>query len=203
MKQIGLIIFLVLLVAIAFYLLGKKNGSSDVTTNIVHNTTLIKQIAELSALEVDGVSNIKVSNRGEENGLWEKFKNYLAENTLHVAIPYEAKYGVDMNNLNMNINTLDSVVIIDLPACKLLSLQLHLDKIDALGKTGVFNSITIDQYINVQKQLYSECNSELSTNKRNIQMAENNIRTILQKYYEPLHLKVVCHFGTPSQGSVQ
>ena len=195
MKQFALIVFLVLMVAIAFYFLGKKNGSSDITSDIVHNTTLVKQIAELSALEVNGVSNIKVSNKGENQGIWDKFKNYLAENTLYVAIPYQAKYGVDMNNLKMDINTEDSIVNLYFPACKLLSLQLHLDKIDAMGQTGVFNTITLEQYINVQKQLYEASVSDLTNNRRNIQMAEENIKSILQKYYAPMHLKVNCNFG--------
>ena len=195
MKQTGLVIFLVLLIAAAFYFLGKKNGSNDVKTDIVQNTTLIKQIAELSALQVDGVTTMKVSNKGDNAGMWDKFKNYFAENTLYLSIPYTAKYGVDMNNVNMNISPKDSSVIIYLPKCKLLSLQLQLDKVDAMGKTGVFNSITLEQYIGVQKQLYLECNNQLSGNVKNIQLAETNIRSILQKYYEPLHLKVECKFG--------
>ena len=195
MKQTGLVIFLVLLIAAAFYFLGKKNGSNDVKTDIVQNTTLIKQIAELSALQVDGITTMKVSNKGDNAGLWDKFKNYFAENTLYLSIPYTAKYGVDMNNVNMNISQKDSLVIIYLPKSKLLSLQLLLDKVDAMGKTGVFNSITLEQYIGVQKQLYLECNNQLSANAKNIQLAETNIRSILQKYYEPLHLKVECKFG--------
>ena len=195
MKQFALIVFLVLMVAFAFYFLGKKNGSSDLTTDIVNNTTLIKQIAELSALEVNGISNIKVSNKGDNKGLWDKFKNYLAENTLYIAIPYQAKYGVDMKNLQININTIDSIVNIDFPSCKLLSLQLQLDKINAIGQTGVFNTIALEQYINVQKQLYEASYTELNNNKRNQQMAEENIKAILLKYYAPMHLKVSCNFG--------
>ena len=199
MKQYGLIIFLVLLLSVAFYFLGKKDGSNEVKTDIVQNITLIKQIAELGALQVDGISNIKVSNKGDNAGLWEKFKNYFAENTLHISIPYQAKYGVDLNDLKMSISTKDSIVRIYLPQCKLLSLQLLLDKVNAVGQTGVFNAITLDQYIGVQKQLYNECNNQLVANAKNIQMAKANIRSILQKYYDPMHLKVECSFGiTPS-----
>ncbi len=195
MKNFGLTAFLVLLVAAAFYFLGKKNGSGQIKTDIIQNTALIKQIAELGALEVNGSSNITVSNRGDNAGMWDKFKNYFAENTLQVAIPYQAKYGVDMTNQKMSINTKDSNAIIYLPQCKLLSLQLQLDKVNAISKTGVFNTITLEEYIGVQKQLYEACNSQLVSNATNLKLAKDNISAILQKYYAPLGLKVNCVFG--------
>jgi hypothetical protein len=195
MKNFFLIAFLVLVIATAFYFLGRKNGSSQVKTDIIQNTELVKQIAELGALEVNGSTNITVSNRGDNSSMWNKFKNYFAENTIQVAIPYQAKYGVDISNQKMTINTKDSTAIIYLPACKLLSLQLHLDKVNAVSKTGVFNSITLDEYLIVQKQLYQECNSQLVNNTTNLKLAEDNIRFILQKYYAPLQLKVQCVFG--------
>ncbi len=195
MKNFALTAFLVLLVAAAFYFLGKKNGSGQIKTDIIQNTALIKQIAELGALEVNGSSNITVSNRGDNSGMWDKFKNYFAENTLQVNIPFQAKYGVDMTNQKMSINTKDSTATIYLPKCKLLSLQLQLDKVNAISQTGLFNTITLEQYIGVQKQLYEACNSQLINNTTNLTLAEDNIRFILQKYYTPLNLKVQCVFG--------
>jgi Protein of unknown function (DUF4230) len=203
MKNFGITAFLILLVAVAFYFLGKKNGSSQVKTDIIQNATLIKQIAELGALEANGTTNIKVTNQGSNTGFWEKFKNYFAENTLQVTIPYQAKYGVDMNNQKMTINTKDSSVIIYLPYCKLLSLQLQLDKINAISKTGIFNTITTDEYLAVQKQLYEECTSQLANNTTNLKLAEDNIRNILQKYYAPLQLKVQCMFGEVAPAKLQ
>ena len=49
------IIFLALLVAVGFYFLGKKNGSSQARTDIVQNVSLVKEIAELAALQVNGM----------------------------------------------------------------------------------------------------------------------------------------------------
>lgn len=203
MKNFGITAFLILLVAVAFYFLGKNNGSNQVKTDIIQNATLIKQIAELGALEANGTTNIKVSNQGNNTGIWEKFKNYFAENTLQVTIPYQAKYGVDMNNQKMAINTKDSTVIIYLPNCKLLSLQLQLDKVNAISKTGIFNTITTDEYLAVQKQLYEECNNQLANNTTNLKLAEDNIRNILQKYYAPLQLKVQCVFREATPAKLQ
>ena len=195
MRNNTVIIFLVLLVAAAFYFLGKKNGSNQTKVDVINNVEVIKEIAELGALNVAGNTNLKMTNRGDNNGLWDKFKNYFAENTLQLSIPYEAKYGVDMSNQQTKIDTKAGTVIIYLPKIKLLSLQLKLDKVDAISKTGVLYTATIDEYLKAQKQLYEEALKVLNNNANYQKLAEDHIRFILDKYYAPLGLKVQCVFG--------
>ena len=60
MKNTGVIFFLVVLLAGAFYFLGKKNGSAVAKITMLENVEEIKQIAELAALNVTGTLNIKV-----------------------------------------------------------------------------------------------------------------------------------------------
>ena len=195
MRNNGLVIFLVLLVATAFYFLGRKNGNAQVKVDVVQNVDLVKEIAEMSALSVAGTTNLKMTNRGDNDGFWDKFKNYLSESTLQVSIPYEAKYGVDMSNQKLVIDTKAGTAKIYLPSCKLLSLQLRLDKVDAISKTGILNTATIEDYVKAQKQLYEEANKSLVNNPAHIKLAQEHIRFILEKYYSPLGLKVECIFG--------
>lgn len=195
MRNRFLIIFLVALVALAFYLLGKKNGAGQTKTDIVQNIAIVKEIAQLSSLEVDGTTNIKISNKGDENGVWDKFRNYFTENTLQVSVPYEAKYGVDMRNQQMNIDTKSGVATIYLPACKLMSMQLRLDKLESMQQTGIFNTVTINDFVKAQKQLYASANASLENNPAYLKLAEDNIRNTLTKYYEPLGYKVNLVFG--------
>ncbi len=195
MKNTFLIIFLVLLVALGFYLLGKKNSSNNITADIVQNVALVKEIAELSAVDVSGTTKIRISNKGDNATMFERLKNYFAENTLELSIPYEAKYGVDMANQKVDINQRDSVVYIYFPKCSLLSLQLRLDKVDAISKTGIFNSMTIEDVTGAQKKLYEDAAKLLEGNEKYLQMARERIEEILQKYYTPLNLKVICVFG--------
>ena len=195
MRNNIVVIFLVLLVAFAFYFLGKKNGSNNTKTDVVQNVDLIKEIAELGALSVSGTTNLKMTNKGDNSGVWNKMKNYFAESTLNISIPYEAKYGVDMTNQKVKIDTKAKTVTIYLPECKLLSLQLRLDKVDAISKTGLLTTATIDEYIKAQKQLYEEANKILINNPANVKLAQEHIKFILEKYYAPLGLKVECVFG--------
>ena len=68
MQRNSLLIILILLVTVAFYFLGKKNGASDLKISMVENVEMIKQIAELAALDVTGNVKLKISNKGDESG---------------------------------------------------------------------------------------------------------------------------------------
>lgn len=190
----SVVIFLILLVVIAFYFLGKKSGADNVKVSMVENVDMVKQIAELAALDVTGSLNMKVSNKGEGAGTWEKFKNYFAENTLQVSVPYEAKYGVQMSDQKMNIDTKAGTVLIYLPRCKLMSLQLKLDKMETMAQSGLFVHATIDDLVKAQKQLYGEALIKLQNDPNFLQLAEEHIASILSNYYKPLGYKVKCVF---------
>jgi hypothetical protein len=195
MRSNIIIIFLVLLVAVGFYLLGKRNGSGQMRTDVVQNVALIKEIAQLASLEVQGVTNIKVTNKGDGSGSWDKLKNYFTENTLQLSVPFEAKYGVDMKDQKMDIDTKAGTVTIYLPACKLMSMQLRLDKMESMSQAGIFNSVSIDDFSKAQKQMYASVMATLENNKSYIKLSEDNISNTLGKYYTPLGYKVRCVFG--------
>src|SRR6478672_3300851 len=154
MRSNVIVIFLVSLIALAFYFLGRNAGKGQTKTNIVQNVAIVKEIAQLASLEVSGTTQIKVSNRGDDGSAWEKLKNYFTENTLLLTVPYEAKYGVDMRNQKMNIDSKGSSVKIYLPPVKLMSMQLRLDKMESMQQTGILNTITLADVTKAQKQMY-------------------------------------------------
>lgn len=196
MKNSFIIIFLVALVAVAFYFLGKKNGTGQTRTDIVQNVAIVKEIAQLASLEVAGNTTIKITNKGDNAGVWSKFKNYFVENTLQVSVPYEAKYGVDMRNQKMEVDTKAGTATIYLPAVKMLSMQLRLDKLESMQQTGIFSSVTIDAFVKAQKEMYAAANTTLENNAAYIKLAEDNIKNTLSKYYEPLGYKTNIAFGS-------
>ncbi len=195
MKNSAVMIFLVLLVSFAFYFLGKKNGSNNTQVAVVQNVSLIKEIAELGALSVNGSTNLKSTNLEPSSSFLSRFKNYFAENTLNINIPFTAKFGVDMGDKKVQIDTKDSIVTIYLPSSKMLSLQLKLDEVVAISKTGIFRSLSVEEYIESQKLLYKSVSKNLESNAEYKKLAETHIQFILQKYYEPLGYKVNCVFS--------
>lgn len=191
-------IVMVLLVALAFYFLGKKSGASNTKISMVENVEMIKQIAELGALDVTGNVKLKISNKEDSDGTLAKFKNYFSENTLLVTLPYEAKFGVDMSNQKLNINTKSSTVVVTLPHCKLLSLQLKMDRMETMSQTGLFMNATMDDLVKAQKKLYAQALVNIEQNPQYIKMAEKHITEILSNYYKPLGYSVSCIFENNS-----
>ncbi len=196
MKNNALLIFLICLVALAFYFLGRKNGSNNTTSSLVQNVEMIQQIAELSALNVLGSVHLKISNKSDDSGTWEKFKNYFAENTLQVDIPYEAKYGVDMSSEKIKVDTKNVQATINFPHCKLMSLQLKMDKMETMTQTGLFASASMSDLVMAQKQLYSQALQQLENDPKHIQLAEKHIDSIINNYFKPLGYKTNCIFNS-------
>ena len=201
MRSNILIILLVLIIAAAFYFLGKRNGAGQTRTDIVENVTLVKEIAQLASLQVNGVSRIKVSNKGDNSGIWDRFRNYFTENTLQLSIPYEAKYGVDMSNQQLTIDTKAGTATVHLPAVKLMSMQLRLDKMESMTQTGIFSSASIEDVVKAQKNLYTTVEATLVHHEEFIKLAEENISNTLNKYYTPLGFKVKCVFGRTAENT--
>jgi hypothetical protein len=188
-----LLVFASLLIAI--YFLGKKNGSSETRTTIIENIASIKQIAELSTLEVKGTCTVKLSNANQDGDWWNKMKDYLMENTLQVTVPYTAKFGVDMSQPDFNVAIKDSTVNIHLPACKLLSLQLRLDELQTMNQTGILASTTIYDLTKAEKTLYQQVMQQLAANTALISQAQQYTGAVYTKIYSPAGYHVVCTFG--------
>ncbi|MFZ1527420.1 MAG: DUF4230 domain-containing protein [Ferruginibacter sp.] len=190
-----IIIFVLLLLVVAFYFLGKKNGSNITRTNVVNNMAIIKEIAELGSLSVTGITTVKTTNKEEDGGMYSEFKNFFTEKTINISVPYEAKYGVDMSRQDVKLNSKAGTVTVYLPQVKLLSLQLRLNNMEAISKTGLLYTTTLDDFVKVEKTLYNAALTELENNANNKALAQNHIRFILEKYYAPVGLKVNCVFG--------
>ena len=197
MKSTTIIIVMLLLLCGAMYFLGKKNGTTEIKATFINNQLMVQQIAELSALDVSGTTTAKLSNAGDNNSFWEGFKNYLAENTLQVMVPYHAKYGVDMSKGRVNINKNDTAVVLNFPPVKLLSFQLLLDKIEVMNQTGLFSRTTIADMRKAQQQMYVSANEQLSNNAGYQTKAREHITAIFTQYYKPLGYKVICNFTQP------
>jgi uncharacterized protein (UPF0333 family) len=189
---VGLIVLAA--IAIVAYTIGKSMGRKDTDTRLINNYSFVKNIIELAGLQVSGTTTFKSTNTDSSGGFWSGIKNVFAENTAVVTIPYTAKYGVALKESDLYIERKDSIVHIAVPATQLLSLELHMDRLETTSKKGLL-IMEDDEYFNsFQKKLYSDTRQTLEGNKTYLQQSQQRISSILQQYYQPLGLKVEVAF---------
>ncbi|SFE04041.1 Protein of unknown function [Chitinophaga sp. CF118] len=184
MKRFLRFIFFTALIILVFWL-GKQFGSKNVNQSILSNSLIVREIAELASLEVQGVANIKRSNI-EEDGSWSSnMKKAFLENTIWVSIPYQAKYGVDISEKNFHVTISDKKIVVNLPEPHLLSYELTVDKMETANRKGWFLFQDDETYTDVQKKLYKTSREQLENNKLYLSQSKDKIAKIIKQYYQP------------------
>lgn len=194
MKKIITWLVIILFIILVFWL-GQWSGSRTVNEQVLSNSLIVREIAELASLEVEGNASIKRSNV-ENSGNWtDNLKKVFAENTIWVTVPYTAKYGVDVNEQNFKVNVNKKKVQVTLPAPQLLSYELRLNKMETANRKGWLMFSDDDTYTDVQKKLYETSRAQLQDNKVYIERSKEKIRNIIARYYAPFELEVDIRFG--------
>ncbi|GEP89576.1 Protein of unknown function [Chitinophaga terrae (ex Kim and Jung 2007)] len=181
------IIYIVLLLGIGLLIfwLGKRSGTRIVSQEVISNSLIVKEIAELASLDVQGNASIKRSNI-ENSGNWtDNLKKTFLENTVWITIPYQAKYGVNIDDQHFKVSVNDKKIVIELPAPRLLSYELKIDKMETSNRKGWFLFQDDETYTDVQKSLYRTSRQQLENNPTYIQQSKDRIRKVMEQYYAP------------------
>ncbi|MGC4233734.1 MAG: DUF4230 domain-containing protein [Niabella sp.] len=192
---------LILIIALLAYFLGRKSASKTVD-NMIMNDVLIKQIAELSALEVQGNASIKSSNIANDGSITDYFKKLFLERTFNISVPYVAKYGINLERQHINIEEKNKQVYIVLPDPELLSYELRMDRMNAASRKGLFESNDEEAYSRLIQKLYAQSKAQLESNTNYRQQSKEKIRKIIQDYYAPLDYKVEITFTNELRSKV-
>lgn len=184
MKRFIRFIVVAALIILVFWL-GKQYGSKNVNQSILSNSLIVKEIAELASLDVQGVASIKRSNI-ENDGSWtSNMKKMFMENTTWVSVPYEAKYGIDVSEKNFHVTVSDKTIVVKLPEPKLLSYELKVDKMETSNRKGWLLFQDDETYTDVQKKLYQTSREQLENNKLYQTQSKDKITQIIKQYYQP------------------
>ena len=178
-----------IVIGVLAYLLGKKSGTKTIDT-IALNAAFVKEVAELSSLEVQGTATIKTTNISNDGTMTDAFKKLFMERTVNISIPYVAKYGVNLEAQQLNIEEKNKVVHIVIPVPELLSYELRMDRADAMTRRGMLESPDETYYASIQKKLYAESRKQMEGNPVYIQQSKDRIRKILEQYYAPMQCQV-------------
>jgi len=194
MKKIIQWIVVILLIVFIFWL-GQWFGSKKVNQSILSNSLIVREIAELASLEVQGNANIKRSNLTNDGSWMDNLNKVFNENTIWVSVPYTAKYGVDIDDKNFTVTLKEKRVVVQLPAPALLSYELRLSQMETANKKGWFVSENDETYTDVQKKLYETSREQLKENNIYLEQSKEKIRQIIGNYYKPLGYEVEVKFG--------
>ena len=181
------IIYIVLLLGIGLLIfwLGKRSGTRIVSQEVISNSLIVKEIAELASLDVQGNASIKRSNIENSGGWTDNLKKTFLENTVWITIPYQAKYGVNIDDQHFKVSVNDKKIVIELPAPRLLSYELKIDKMETSNRKGWFLFQDDETYTDVQKSLYRTSRQQLENNPTYIQQSKDRIRKVMEQYYAP------------------
>jgi len=194
MKKLITWLVLVLTIVLVFWL-GQRSGARIVNDKTLANSLIVREIAELASLEVEGTATIKRSNLSNDGGWEDNMRKLFAESTIWVTVPYTAKFGVNVNEQNFKVAVGEKEVLVSLPATQLLSYELHLDKMETANKKGWFMFSDDETYTDVQKKLYTNSRQEIEQNNTYREQSKEKIRKIIGQYYAPFNLTVKIKFG--------
>jgi len=184
MKRFIRFVFFAALAVLLFWL-GQQFGSKRVNQSILSNSLIVREIAELASLEVQGNASIKRSNV-ESDGSWSSnLKKTFLENTIWVQVPYLAKYGIDVSEKNFDVAVSDKKIVVKLPEPHLLSYELKMDKMETSNRKGWLLGQDDETYTDVQKKLYLTSREQLENNKLYINQSKDKIVKIIKQYYQP------------------
>jgi hypothetical protein len=194
MKKLIIWLVLVLTFVLVFWL-GQRSGARIVNEQTLSNSLIVREIAELASLEVQGTATIKRSNLTNDGGWADNLRKVFAENTVWVTVPYTAKFGVNVNDQNFKVTVGEKEVLVSLPATQLLSYELRLDQMETANKKGWFMFSDDETYTSVQKKMYTTSRQQIEQNSVYREQSKDKIRKIIAQYYAPFALTVKVKFG--------
>ncbi len=184
------------LLLLAVYSIGKRIGSRNSETRIIENYGFVRTIAQLSTLESNGNATITTTNASKDGGVLGTLSNLLGEKTATVTVPYQAKYGVDLEKKEFRIERRDTLIIVHLPQPQLLSYELRLDRMIATNRKGWFIPQNDNFYTDIQKRLYEKSRADMANNHQLIEASKSKLDSVLRAYYAPVGLHVVTEYGS-------
>ncbi len=195
-----LILLSVAILLFAGYQVGRIFTERANQTQLIQNYSLVKEIAELASIEVQGNTNFVSSNIANDGSISDEFRRLFFEKTIHLAVPFTAKYGVNLGDSALRMVRNDTILKVYLPQPKLLSYEIHLDRLQTDNQKGWLRFQNDETYTAFQRKMYVESRSQLENNAGYLQRSRDRVCALLQKYYASANLHVLCVYDESGPG---
>jgi hypothetical protein len=196
MKRFNSLVLLLILICVllAGFFLGKYFTKQENQNLVLQNHSFVRTIAEMSSLEVNGVSTLKSSNVLNDGSFSDEMRRMFNEKSIWITIPYTAKFGVNLKNQDIQVNKEQNEVVVTLPEPEMLSLELKLDRMETGNRKGWLQFSNDDTYIAYQKKIYSDTKEQLTKDPTYHNQAKDKLNKIITEYYAPLNMKVTVQY---------
>lgn len=191
-----LLLLIMVITLFAGYQAGKLMTEQNNKPQLIENYAFVRNIAELASIEVTGTTSLNSTNLTNDGTFTDEFKRIFLQNTVRLSAPYTAKYGVNLGDSTLRIVHSDSVLKIYLPQPRLLSYEIHLDKLEASNQKGWFRFQRDEAYTAFQKKMYAEARAQLEKNEVFLTQSRDRICSIIQQYFAPRHVRTICIYET-------
>ncbi len=188
------LLLLVVIIGILAYFLGKKSNNV-IIENIATNTVIIKQISELSSLEVQGSASIKSTNVQNDGSLTDNLRKLFMEKTINITVPYVGKYGVDLEGQEIKVQEENKKIVVSLPQPKLLSYEIKMNKVSFAANQGWLQADNHAHFSRLEQKLYEQSRAQLENNITYANQAKEKIVHTLQEYYKPTGYTLEVYFA--------
>lgn len=176
--------------ALIGFLLGKWNGKTSARADFADHVEIVKDIAELAVLEIDGMARLTESNSSMERNFWNDLSDFFGERTLQLDVPYQAKFGVDLAKSDLKIVREKGEVRITMEKPDLKSFELRLDRLKEFSRNGAFVFQKDNRLKLPLQKLYTETRKKLQNKDEYRLQSQAKIEQVMQHYYDGLDLKV-------------
>lgn len=193
----SLLVIAVMIIIIGAFFFGRQSATDKIQNNFTENIVMVKEIAEMSALEVDGIAKLERTNVAQNPGILDQIAQTFTEKTQLLEIPYQAKYGFDLNT-KFKIENKNDEILVTLPQPKLLSLELRMDKSKSISKTGLFVGETDDAMLKMSQNLYEMQRAESEKDEQHLHNAKVKAVKLYRNYFSPFGKVVNVRFDGDS-----
>lgn len=194
--RIFILIAIVFVIGVSFFggwVLSKHHTHST----YIFNYKTVRNIVETGFLEVNGVTKIDMGNEPnkDDNSVLNFLKATSLARQMKLEIPFVARFGILFNDEKPFIVNGKNYIEVSLPAVKLLSYELHLEKMDAMSRKGLSLFEFQADYLDAERVFYNTNRQLLEKDLTYVQQAQQRIKDLLVGYFSPSGKKVIVNFS--------
>lgn len=194
--RIFILVAIVFVIGVSFFggwVLSKRHTNAT----YIFNYKTVRNIVETGFLEVNGVTKIDMGNEPnkDDNSVLNFLKATSLARQMKLEIPFVARFGILFNDEKPFIVNGKNYIEVSLPAVKLLSYELHLEKMDAMSRKGLSLFEFQADYLDAERVLYNTNRRLLEKDLTYVQQAQQRIKDLLVGYFSPSGKKVIVNFS--------